>query len=522
MEAHQSAADYFKFCPGEEGIKISNAICRGRRRTHFPKCHGCQFNDDERPDAEVSAPSQNAVASIDLLFRPHDVCAPLAALRSGDVAWRIGHAAAQFLHGRLRGYDRADTTAKSIVVGRDLRPDGPELQASVMEGIRAAGADVIVIGTIDTPQLCFAVQHIGAGGGIQVTGGALPADYNGFVVCGPKGAHVTAETGLISIRDIAARVPKHQSGACGRLTERDLTGPYRDFVRGALHARDRLGKPLRVVIDASNGAAGRWLPVLLDGLENLALVPLNYEPAGVFHHDPNPLDPANTRDLRRLVRETRADFGACFDGDASSCAFIDERGNTVRSDRLAGALARMLVGRHAGAAVVLDLRSTRAAFEEIERAGGVPVTSRPDVVSLRKTMAEHGAVFGADLEGRFYFRDSAFAESAVLALVQVLNLLTASDRKLGDLLRPLCRYRSPGEVRYPCADPDDAVRQLAAAHADAEITYGEGLVARHPDWWFVARPDPAGTALLITLEARSKNALDEELGRLRSSLAELR
>ena len=541
MEVNQSAADYCKFCPGEEQVKISDAICRGRRRTHFPKCHGCRFNDDEKPLAAPSAADSSAPAPpIENLLRPHDICGPVPALRSADVAWRIGYAAAQFLHGRLRGYDRADPMAKSLLVGRDLRPESAEIQRPLIQGIRTAGVDVIDVGLIDTPQLYFAVYHLGAGGGLQTTGGSLPAGYNGFIICGSKGAHITTETGLVSIRDIALRVPKHQTGAASQLTEKDLTGPYRDFVRGALRGRDRLVKPLRVVIDASNGVAGRWVPILFDDVENLTVTPLNFEPAEVFHHDPNPTDPANTRDLRRLVKETKADFGVCFDGDASSCAFIDERGNVVRSDRLAGVLARMFVGRHAGAAVVLDLRSTRAAFEEIERAGGVPLASRPDIVSMKRAMSEHGAVFGADLDGRFYFRDGWFGESATLAFTQVLNLLTDSDRKLGDLIRPLCRYRSTGELSFPCPDPARAIQQLAAACGDAEITHFEGLVVRYPDWWFIARPEPArpagveaprpsprtrdaapdsGPAVLITLEARTQSTLDEKLAQLPSLLA---
>ena len=535
MEVNEPAADYYKFCPGEEHIKLSNAICRGRRRIHFPKCHACQFNEDAAPSATPSpkAAGTPQPSSIEGVFRPHDICAAVPARLNADLAWRIGYAAAQFLHGRLRGYDRADRHAKSIIVGRDARPLSADLREALIEGIRATGVEVIDIGLIDTPQLYFAVNHVGTCGGIQVTGGAMPAGCGGFNICGAKAVPITSETGLTSIRDIAVRVPKHRTGTTSPLSSEDLSRPYRDFVRGFLRGRDRLAQPLKLVADASNGVAGRWLPILFDGVDNLSIVPLNYEPAGVFHHDPDPLDPANLRDLRRLVKTEKADFGVCFDGDASSCALVDERGNSRRSDHLAAVLARTFIGRLPGAAVVLDLRATRAAFEEVERAGGVPVASRVDVVSMKKTMSERGAVLGADLDGHFYFREGFFGESAILALVHVLNTLADSQRKLGDLVRPLHRYRSPGEIRFPAADPERTLQQLAAANPDAEIHRFDGITVRHPDWWFIARPrmvhggwqDPScaadpGPAVLVTLEARTKELLAEKLSHLQSLLTD--
>lgn len=536
MEVNQSASDYFRFCPGEERVKISNAICRGRRRIHFPKCHGCQFNDDE--GATVIPPSTQATrsaeaASVDSVFRPHDVCSPSPLLLHSDLAWRIGYASAQFLHGRLRGFDRADSNVKTLIVGRDARPSGLDIQSVLIDGIRAAGVDVIDVGVIDTPQLYFAVNHLGTCGGIQVTGGTTSSGCNGFTICGSKAVPITSETGLISIRDIASRVPKHQTGTTARLVGQDVTEPYRGFIGGLLRGRDRLAKPLKVVADACHGVAGRWLPVVFEGVGNLNIIRLNDDVSGMFPHDPNPLDPANLRDVRRIIKQEKADFGICFDGDASSCVFVDERGVSLRSDRLAAVFARMLIGRTPGATVVLDLRSTRAAFEEVERVGGVPIAARADIVSMKRTMSERGAIFGADLDGRFYFRDGFFGESAFLAMVHMLNLLADSDRRLGELIRPLYRYRSPGEVRFACRDPEKLLQRLVATSGDAEVVMFDGITLKHGDWWLVARQaspfNPVlmtpgsvgpGPGVLITLEARNKDALAEKLSHIRVLVAE--
>jgi phosphomannomutase len=232
------------------------------------------------------------------------------------------------------------------------------------------------------------------------------------------------------------------------------------------------------------------------------------------------MDPKNTRQLRASVKKRKVALGVCFSGDAASCAFVDERGATIRPDLIAAALARMFIERNPGAAVVLDLRSTRAAVEEIQRAGGVHVPARVGPVFIKKAMADRNAVFGADLQGRFYFRENFFCESAILACVHVLNLLTDTDRKFSEVIRSVNRYRSSGELRFPCPDPDGTVQEIADAHAAAQTDALDGITARYPEWSFNVRRSPTESAVLVTLEARSKKAVVERLAELRPLLGE--
>lgn len=518
MDDAQSTADYYRFCSGEEEIKISNAICRGRRRSHYPNCHACQFNDDEKGLAATAAEAVdvNALSPIESVFRPHDICATVPAPLSQDVAWRIGHATAQYLRAKLRGYDRADPDARSVIVGRDMRTHSPTLQQALIEGIRAAGLDVLDLGTVDTPQIYFAVNHTRACGGIQTTGGHEPAEYNGFVICGTKAVPITVETGLASIRDLAARVPKHQTGTIAQLKERDLSQPYADFVRGFLLAKRTLPRPLKVVVDAGNGMAGKWLPVVFRGIRKLTIIPMNYKRDGQFQHDPNPVPLKNTREMRRLVRERKADLGVCFSGDASQCVFADEKGTTVPADMMITLLAKMFLGREPGANVLLDLRASRAASEEIERAGGLPVLARVGPLFMKKTMSERKAVFGGDISGRFYYRDNFFCESGLLTFAHVLNMMISTSRALSELVRPIQRYRSSGERRFPCPDTDGAVKEISDAHREADIDNLDGITVRYPDWWFNVRPNRAESLLRVTLEARTRKLVDQKLSELHS------
>lgn len=513
MVVSESTADYYKFCPGEEHVKISNAICRGRRRSSFPKCPGCQFNDDERHGQSLSVAVDKAkpVSGVEALFDEFDIRGTVPAPLSKEAAWRIGHAAAQFLRSKLRGYERADPNSRAIVIGRDTRLHGLELQRALSDGIRATGTDVLDLGVIDTPQLYFAVNHFRACGGIQTTGGRRPAEYNGFEICGSKGVSLGQDTGMNGVREIACRVPKHQTGTTARYVESDLTRQYREFVLGFLRARERGGRPLRVAIDGGNGAAGRWVPIVFKGVKRLTIIPLNFKHDGRFEHTPDPLDPANLKGLRKTLKAHRASLGVSFDGDADRCVFLDERGMTVRPDIITALLARAFLEREAGAPIVYDHRSGRVVLEEIERVGGVPIRERVGAAFMKKSMADGNAVFGGGLCGRYYFRDNFYCESGLLAFVHVVNVLTDTGKKLSELTRPLQRFRPSGEISYRCPDREASLRRIRDKFSDAEIDELDGVTVRYPDWWFNVRKSSADPVLRLNIEARTRKIVDRRI-----------
>lgn len=518
MPPLQLVTDYYRFCPGEEHVKISNAICRGRRRASFPKCPNCPFNDDaKRAVVEAEGEKAQSVAALEAIFGRHEICATVPSPLSEDVAWRIGHAAAQYLHGKLRGYDRANPDSRSIVVSRDLRRSSEQLFDRLVDGIQSIGVDVIDIGHADTPQLYFAVHHFHSCGGIQITGGAKPAEFSGFKLCSARAAPLSDATGLAGIRDIALRVPRHRTGMSAQLRKADLAQPYGEFIQSALPA-EGLKRPIRVVIDASNGVAAQWARSLFQSTANLKLELIHDEPVEPFAHDPEPLDSRNTADLRTRVKEARADLGVCFSGDADRCVFVDEKGRPAPSDLCAALIARAFLQHQRGSTIVLDLRASLAAFEEIQSAGGIAVRERVGYLAMRKRMLETNAIFGADLAGRFYFRDHFFCESPFLALAHLLTVMSISGRKLGDLLQPLQKYRSSGELTFQCEAPDRTLRDLADLHADARIDQLDGITVRHDDWWFNARRSDNDPLLRIILEARTKKLVDERLAAIKPYL----
>jgi len=511
----QSAEDYYKYCPGEEQLLISDAVCLGRRRKGFAKCPGCRFNDDEKAGRTGSAttqPKSRAAAdqrseSIKKLFKAYDVRGIHPDPLDEEAAWRIGHAAGSFLRAALSGLDRADPAACSVVVGRDMRKSSPSLAASLIEGVRSTGAGVIDIGMIDTSQIYFAINHLGAAGGIQTTASHNPAEYNGFKISGRGAVPVGSDTGLHDISRIAQNMVPHDTGMKGDLRQLDLTNEYKAFVRRFLHTP----RPLKMVVDASNGMAGKWLPILFGDVPELDLICLNMEHAGEFVHDPNPLVDSNLAQLQDEVLRTGADLGVCFDGDADRCMFVDEHAQIVRCDILTALLAKEFLRVHPGSAIVFDLRSSRAVAEEITRAGGVPHRERVGHAFMKKAMAESKAIFGGELSGHFYFRDNYNCDSGMLALAQALNMLTRTAASLSDLVKPLLRYSGSGERNFVNPHADATMRELSEIYPDARIDHLDGVTVQFDDWWFNVRKSNTEPLLRLNLEASTPQRLEEKL-----------
>ena len=382
----QDVEDYYRFCPNQPKILISDAVCLGRRRASYPFCRGCEFNDDEtggdvQQDEFASHLADERSAVIEKVFKAYDVRATYPDMLNEEVAWRIGFATASFLQSSLRGMDRSKPEATTIVVGRDMRKSSPSLREAFIDGVRSMGSPVYDIGMIDTCQIYFAINHLGCCGGAQTTASHNPAHYNGFKISGAKGVPIGADTGLADICRIAQNTTKHDTGKQGPIMERDLSSEYKSFIRSYL------GTPrkLKICIDASNGMAGKWVPIIFGDIPELELICMNMETNGEFVHEPNPLVDENLSQLRESVKTNGADFGICFDGDADRLMLVDEHAEIVRCDLLTALLARKFLERNPKSTIVYDLRSSRVVAEEIQKAGGVPRRERVGHAYMKKS-----------------------------------------------------------------------------------------------------------------------------------------
>ena len=459
------------------------------------------------------------------VFKAYDVRGKVPKPLNERIAWKIGHGTADFLleEGVVTG--RTDPMSQTIVVGRDARDSSPSLSEALCKGMRDRGASVIDIGLVDTPMVNFAVNYLDCGGGVQVTASHNPVGYNGFKFSRAKGRPIGSGTGLESIRDRSAVAdPVRVVPANGFLEQQDLWEPYAarildrldaDVPAGLMAVR---GRPLRVVVDASNGAAGEMVSRLFRNVDGLELVELNFDHSIGFKHDPNPLVESNLDELRKVVRAEGADAGVCFDGDADRCVVVDEDGRTIGGDLLTVWLAESILGDEPqGKAVVYDLRSSRVVSERIEALGARPIPCRVGHVFMKDSLATTHAVFGGELSGHFYYQDMFNADSGARAFVSVLAGLAASKQPLSEMIEPFHKYAQSGEINFECEDIEETFEALKATYPDADMMEMDGLSLDTGRWWANIRASNTEPLLRLNVETFSPDELEialKELGPL--------
>lgn len=513
----QILQDYYRRCPGEN-YDISDAVCFQRQRHHYPKCPGCQWNPATKfileKTAEPPSHAQLEVSMIEKVFHAYDVRGIYPDPLNEDIAWKTGHATAQFLRMNLTGLAKADPRMNMIIVGRDMRTSSPALTKALIDGILATGTNVIDIGMIDTPQIYFAINHLGCCGGIQVTASHNPANYNGFKISGMEARPIGENTGLNEIKRLAMNMRKGPAAQTGRVETMDLSRPYKSHVLQFL----KVARPLKIVVDCSNGMAGKFVPNIFVGQPQLDIRLLNTEITGTFKHEPNPLVETNLRELQEAVLSEGADFGVCFDGDADRCVFVDEQAKVVRCDILTAFLARDFLKKNPGSAIVYDLRSSRVVKEEVLNAGGVPKRERVGHVFMKKALADSHGVFGGELSGHFYFRDSFKTDSGAIVFSVTSSVLSNYDVPLSQVIKPLQRYYSSGEINYEVQDKDGAIKKLAEKYRDASVDYLDGLTVEYDTWWFNVRKSNTEPLLRLNLEANTADLLKKKVAEVGGQL----
>ncbi|MDJ0851447.1 MAG: phosphomannomutase/phosphoglucomutase [Myxococcota bacterium] len=440
------------------------------------------------------------------IFKAYDIRGIVPEELDAAVAYRVGRAVARFVG------------ADALAVGRDARSHSPELFEALVRGVTDEGVDVVDLGVVCTPLLYFAVDHLGAGGGIMITASHNPGRYNGFKICREHAIPIGEASGLKEIEQIARQVQDQGAPGGGKLRRVDLRAEYVDHALAVGGGRPKL----RVAIDCGNGMASVALEPLLERLE-LDVERLYFEPDGTFpNHEADPLKVENLQDVAAAVQRVGADFGVAFDGDADRAVFVDEKGVPIASDLVTALFARRILSRQPGGTVLYDLRSSRVTAEEIEAAGGRAAMSRVGHSFVKAQMREVGAVFAGELSGHFYFRFSPtlVADDGIAAFVTMLDVLADAERPLSELVAPLRRYAASGEINSRVDDVAGLLAAIEHEHAGrAEISHLDGLLVRYPDWWFNLRPSNTEPVLRLNLEADTEAAMvqhrDAMLDRIR-------
>jgi phosphomannomutase len=403
--------------------------------------------------------------------------------------------------------------ASRVLVGRDMRPSGPELVDAFTEGLNEQGVDVVDLGLASTDLVYYAAGKLDSPAAV-FTASHNPAGYNGVKFCLAGARPVGQDTGLDDIRRVAQAVldgagPAPAARAGSRSTK-NLLSSFADHVVSFV---DTAGlRPMRVVADTANGMGGLVVPAVFERIPQLTLELMYGELDGTFpNHPADPLQPENQRDLQARVVAGGFDLGLAFDGDADRVFVVDETGRGLSGSTTTAILASNILRRHPGATILHNLICSRAVPEVIREHGGVPVRTKVGHSFIKQVMADTGAVLGGEHSAHYYFLDNYRADSGLIASMFVLDELSRSGSDLSVLRKPYERYASSGEINTHVEDPAAVIERVAAAYRDANQDRLDGLTVDNGSWWFNLRPSNTEPLLRLNLEAPDRAECDQRV-----------
>ena len=451
------------------------------------------------------------------IFKAYDVRGIYPDQMDERLAYRIGRAFARVLSD-LQGPPPSDLR---IALGHDMRLSAPAMAEAYARGMTDEGADVLDVGMVGTEMLYWTVGSRGLDGGLMCTASHNPKAYTGAKLVKRGALALSGDSGIGELRDlVAAGEPGDPVAERGTIERDDVADAFREAALGYIDPAN-VG-PMRVVLDGGNGMAGPMIGPLLESLP-LERIETYWEPNGEFpDHEPNPLLEENRQFIIDRVRETAADLGIAWDGDADRCFFIDDTGEFVAGDFLTALLAEALLRKEPGATVLYDVRASRAVRDVVERGGGTAEVNRVGHAFFKTRMRETGAAFGGEVSGHYYFRDFYCADSGSIPALLILELLSVEGKRMSELLEPLrSRYFISGEINSEVSDQDAKMQEIAERYSDGEQNTLDGISVDYDDWHFNVRPSNTEPLLRLNLESlvsreHMEQKRDEVLALIRS------
>jgi phosphomannomutase/phosphoglucomutase len=444
------------------------------------------------------------------IFREYDIRGVAERDFDSGFARRLGQA-----YGTLA----RETGRRAVAVGRDCRLTSATYASALADGLAATGLEVVDIGVCPTPLLYFSLFHFNLDGGIQVTGSHNPAEFNGFKIC--LGRQTIFGDDIQQLRRLI-EAGRFATGA-GRRTAGDVSEPYRDHLAAQF---GRLPRSLTVVVDAGNGTAGPVAPPIFERL-GCRVTRLHCDQDGRFpNHHPDPTVVENLRDLIATVAAGGVDVGLAFDGDADRIGAVDRSGRVVWGDELLIVFARDILASRPGAVIVSEVKCSQRLFDDIAARGGQGIMWKAGHSLLKAKMRETGALLGGEMSGHMFFADRYFGyDDAIYAACRLLEILARDGKSLDAILADLPPAFATPEIRVDC--PEDRkflVAERAREHFRRayDVVDVDGVRVRFPEGWGLVRASNTQPILVLRVEARTPERLEEYRRVVEGAVARIR
>jgi len=429
-------------------------------------------------------------------FKAYDVRGKLGDELNEEIAYSIGRAFAQHLN------------AKHVVVGGDIRLTSDTLKQALAKGLLDSGADVIDIGMTGTEEIYFAAFHLDVDGAIEVTASHNPLDYNGMKFVGRGALPISGDSGLREIQRIAESQNFESISDQGSLSQLSILDDYVDHLLGYINVAEL--KPLKLVVNAGNGAAGHVIDAIEDRFNEqdvpIEFIKVHHQPDGTFPNGiPNPLLPDNRKATADAVLANGADIGIAWDGDFDRCFLFDENGGFVEGYYIVGLLADAFLNKHPGEKIIHDPRLTWNTIDIVTRAGGTPIQSKTGHAFIKERMRAEDAIYGGEMSAHHYFRDFAYCDSGMIPWLLVAELISKSGTPLSKLVgERMMAYPCSGEINYKVKDTQASIQVVKDKFSSLKplIDDTDGISLEFSDWRLNLRASNTEPLLRLNVESR--------------------
>lgn len=429
------------------------------------------------------------------IFKSYDIRGVYPSELNEDSAFAVGRAFALY------------SGAKRVVIGYDARISSPALFRALSAGISLEGGQIYNIGQVPTECLYFALGSRDFDAGIMITASHNPKEYNGFKMLVKKDKNIEVVRG----KDITETVQGLKFVKKKAEAETAAEDIWKDFTSHILSFVD-LSEilPSKIVIDASNGVAGLAVSKIQDDLPG-EIISLNFEPNGNFpNHSPNPLETGSADKIEEKIKKEKADFGFIFDGDADRVFLADENGQLVRADAALLLLAKYFLQKNPGMAIAYNAICSKALPEFVKQWGGVPVRTQVGFVNVRDGLLKNNGIMGGELSGHYCYKDNFYTDSGMISFLSLLQIISRDGRKVSEIVKELSPYAKSPELNFKINNKETVLDKIKQKYTDGDQDFLDGITVTYKDWWFNVRPSNTEPLLRLTIEADTKELLDEK------------
>jgi len=430
------------------------------------------------------------------IFKAYDIRGIYPTDLNAKIAFLIGMAFAK------------KTGTKEVVVGRDMRNGGSILKNNLIKGLAAGGVEKIIdIGLVPIDGVYFSVSKLKYQTGIMITASHNPKEYNGFKMIGKnlkviRGVELLPIIKKLTLQKIVNKKIK--------ITKKDIYAAHIKHILSFVNTKNI--KPLKVVVDAGNGMAGKMIPKLEKYLP-IKITRMNFKLDGNFPaHPSNPLDPKSQISISKKIKQIKADFGIIMDGDTDRLFFVDEQGNFIAADLTLLLLAKAFLNKKPHSAIAYNIICSKIVEEKIRTWGGKPIKTAVGFVNVAEGLKKHQGIMGGELSAHYSFKDNGYFDSGFIAFVIMLELLSEYNQPLSKIIKPYTKYFKSPEINTPVADVKKKLAVIKKKYKQYKQNYLDGVTVDNWEkggWWFNVRPSNTEPLLRLTIEAKKKSDLDK-------------